>query len=117
MPPPVQIRAPKRAPGSFTFPLRAVVLLLLAGLLVLGVLRTTESSQIILGLGALVQAVLGGSALLRRRIWQPPAGMSVITLYLMALGWLWLGGSQINDWYPHLAQGILLIVPLAAFAV
>jgi HEAT repeat protein len=39
-------------------------------------------------------------------------------LYLTALGWLWLGRgvSDLDDWYLHLAQAVLLIVSLLLFA-
>jgi hypothetical protein len=40
----------------------------------------------------------------------------VITLYTIALGWLWLGSMNSFDWYDHLAKAILLVIPLAVFS-
>jgi hypothetical protein len=105
------------AAAWLAFPVRAVVLLLPAGLLLLGVFHTADSYQGLLAIGAMVQAVLGVFVLVRRPSGQFPIGVSIIILYLIALGWLWLGAIHVSDWYPHLAQGILLIIPLAAFAV
>src|SRR5262249_15961267 len=45
-----------------------------------------------------------------------PLGPSIITLYLIALGWLWFGDVEI-DWYTHFAKSILLIVPLLVFGL
>jgi HEAT repeat protein len=112
---PIQLR--KSAPSWLAFPVRAFVMLLPAGLLLLGVQRAPDSARDILAVGAIVQAVLGGLALLRRRAWQIPASVLVIVVYLAGLGWLWFGAGPVRDWYPHLAQGILLVVPLAAFAL
>jgi HEAT repeat protein len=41
----------------------------------------------------------------------------MITLYLIALGWLWWGGGTQDDWYFHFAQSILLVVPISLFAL
>src|SRR5438046_1970483 len=58
--------------------LRILVLLLPAGLLLLGSWRTTGDAH--------------------------------------NLPWLWLGAAHLDDWYPHLAQAVLLVVPLLVFA-
>src|SRR5205823_3562608 len=42
---------------------------------------------------------------------------SIIVLYVIALGWLWVGTRASEDWYPHLAQAILLVMPLLVFAL
>src|SRR5262249_42171538 len=49
--------------------------------------------------------------------WRQPVGPSVVALYLIALGWMWLAGSQADDWYLHLAQAVLLVIPLSVFAL
>jgi hypothetical protein len=51
---------------------------------------------------------------LSKRSWQQPVGPSVITLYLIALAWLWWGDGM-NDWYTSFAKAILLVVPLMVF--
>lgn len=104
---------------SVAVAIRVIILLLPAALLLLGVLRTTGSCQTMLALGALFQILVCILAFLSSRSWRQPLGPSVITLHLIALGWLWMGlGLEANDdWYPHLSQAELLIVPLLAFAV
>ncbi len=49
------------------------------------------------------------------RSWYQSIGPSVITLYLIALCWLWWGAAE-GDWYTNLAKAILLVVPLLVFA-
>jgi hypothetical protein len=44
-------------------------------------------------------------------------GPSIVTLYVIALGWLWLGTRSSGDWWSHLAQAILLVMPLLVFAL
>ncbi|HMF11751.1 MAG TPA: HEAT repeat domain-containing protein, partial [Gemmataceae bacterium] len=46
-----------------------------------------------------------------------PVGPSIITLYVIALGWLWVGSRGSDGWYPHLAQAVLLVMPLLVFAL
>src|SRR5438105_1952081 len=45
-----------------------------------------------------------------------PRGPSVVALYLIALGWLWVATHHLPDWYFSLAEAVLLIVPLAVVA-
>src|SRR5207253_1086204 len=40
-----------------------------------------------------------------------------IVLYVIALSWLWLGAANFDDWYPYLARAILVVVPVAVFAL
>src|SRR5271157_5859558 len=91
---------------------RIVVLLVPAALLCLGVARTTGSSQALLAIGAAFQLLVCILTFITGRSWRQPLAPSVITLYLISLGWLWLGASRLDDWYPHFAQAVLLIVPL-----
>src|SRR5262245_21653175 len=92
-----------------------IVLLMLPGVLLLGAsLRAEPESRYLLWLGAALQAVLCCFFLMTGRIGQ---GHAVIILYLLGLCWTWLAEAQTNDWYSHLAQCVLLIVPLLFFAV
>jgi HEAT repeat protein len=95
---------------------RAFVLLVPTALLLIGMPRTSGASQIMLLIGAAFQGVVCFLAFLSSRSWRQPVAPSVISLYLIALGWLWLGGSPLDDWYHHFAQAVLLIVPLTVFA-
>jgi hypothetical protein len=71
-----------------------------------------------LAIGSAFQLLVCWLNLCSRRSWRDPVGPSVIVLYLIALGWLWLVvPSFSDDWYPHLAQSALLIVPLSVFAL
>ena len=96
---------------------RAAFLLLPSCLLLLGVMRTTGAPQRMLLLGSVVQLIICSLTFLLGGSWRQPVGPSVITVYLIALGWLWFGIPGIDDWYPHFAQAVLLIVPLAVFSV
>ncbi|HEV3119449.1 MAG TPA: hypothetical protein VGY58_20500, partial [Gemmataceae bacterium] len=106
----------KTVPWVVTAVFRTAVLLVPTTLLLLGLQRTTGAPQIMLALGAGFQAVVCLLAFLTSRSWRQPLAPSVISLYLIALGWLWLGAAQLNDWYYHFAQAVLLIVPLSVFA-
>lgn len=110
---------PERRVRSFiTRVIRMLVLLLPAGLLLFGVMRTEGYPQTMLALGSLFQVLVCLLSFLSPRGWREGIGPSLIVLYLIALGWLWLVTPHISeDWYPHLAQAVLLIVPLAVFAV
>jgi hypothetical protein len=94
-----------------------VVLLLPAGLLVLGGLRTEGKPQLMMWLGTIFQLLVCVLSFLSRQTWRQPVGPSVVALYLIALGWMWLAGAGDNDWYLHLAQALLLVIPLAVFAL
>jgi HEAT repeat protein len=55
--------------------------------------------------------------LFRSQGWREPIGSSVIMLYVIALSWMLLGTVGSDDWFLHLAQAILLVVPLVYFAL
>ena len=95
--------------------LRLVVLLLPTGLLVLASLRAPEGSRMMLWLGTGMQAGCCALCVLNRRSWSQPVGPVVITLYLVALAWLWWGDGR-ADWYTHLTKSVLVVVPLLVFA-
>jgi hypothetical protein len=108
-------RSGRHAP-ILSFLLRVTVLLLPACLLLLGVMRTTGRAQGLLLLGAAFQLIVCTLAFVSGSSWRQPAAAFLITLYMIALGWLWLGVSGLRDWYPHFAQALLLVVPLTVFA-
>lgn len=97
--------------------LRILTLLLPALLLLLASSRAEGTSRTMLCVGGVFQVVVCCFSFLSRRSWRQPAGPSVIALYLIALGWLWVGADVRVDWFPHLAQAILLVVPLSVFAL
>lgn len=92
-------------------PVLPAMLLLVAGL------RTSGTSQVLLWSGAGFQVFVCSLIWIFRRNMAPLSGSSIIILYLIALGWLWLGAHGLKDWFPHLAQAILLVVPLTVFAL
>jgi hypothetical protein len=110
-------RPGQAAPSVFTLLLRVIIMLLPAALLLVAVWRTMGQPQTLLVLGTAFQIIVCCLSFLSQRNWREPLGPAVITLYLIALGWLWLGAEHLDDWYPHFAQSILLIVPLTVFAV
>ena len=95
---------------------RLCVLLLPAALLAGAALREQQPTETNwpLWMGAMFQVGICFLTFLSSRSWRQPLGPSVITLYLIGLGWLWFG-AWIDDWYNHLARAILLIVPLIVF--
>ncbi|MFO0970633.1 MAG: HEAT repeat domain-containing protein [Gemmataceae bacterium] len=100
----------------FTFALfaRLCVLLIPAALLVIASARFPGMDNVMLWGGAGFQIVICFLTFFSRRSWEQPLGPSVVTLYLIALAWLWLGDPR-NDWYNHFARSVLLIVPLLVF--
>jgi hypothetical protein len=94
---------------------RFTILLMPTGLLLLASLRYPDGGGLILWIGTVFQAVVCVLTFLNRRGRHHPIGPSVITLYLVALAWLWFGDGR-DDWYTHLAKAVLLVVPLCVFA-
>src|SRR5437016_3409278 len=50
-------------------------------------------------------------------VWRPPASASVIILYLIALGWLYLPTRGSSDWAVHAGQGALLLAAVGLVAL
>jgi HEAT repeat protein len=96
---------------------RLAVLLVPTGLLLAATLRLPGEPKFTLWLGIAFQVLACSLSFLSRRGRQQPVGPSVITLYLIALGWLWWGAGNIDDWFFHLARAVLLVVPMTVFAV
>jgi hypothetical protein len=93
---------------------RLSIMLLPTALLSGAALRYGGTDYILLWIAAGFQASICGLTFISRRSWQQPLGPSVITLYLVALAWLWSTNSAM-DWYAHLTKALLLVVPLIAF--
>ncbi len=104
------------APNLLVRLLRVMVLLLPASLLLVASVRAPQEARLMLWLGTAFQVLCCLLSFLSRQAWRQQLGPSVITLYVIALGWLWLAAGGGNDWYPHLAQAVLLVVPLVVFA-
>ena len=96
---------------------KVVTLLLPAFLLLICTMRATGTPRVMFGIGSAFQIIVCSLSFLSKRGWQGPIGPSVVTMYLIGFGWLWLSGAQDDDWFPHLTQSVLLIVPLTAFAL
>ncbi len=110
-------RSETRRPAPFVVIVRIVTLLLPAVLLLLASARAPSETRVMLLLGGAFQVVLCCFCFLGRKSGKQPVGSSLITLYIIALGWLWLGVPTREDWFPHLAQAVLLVVPLWVFAM
>jgi hypothetical protein len=109
------IRATSATKSLLTVVTRIAIMLVPAVFLGVGALRSTDGPQVVLALGAAFQVVVCVFSFLSTRSWRQPIAPSVITLYLISLGWFWLSGVP-DDWYQHFGQAMLLTVPLAVFA-
>jgi HEAT repeats len=110
---------PGPAPKPASFLLRAArgaVLLLPAVLLTVGAMRSSGSSAVLLGLGALFQFLACGLAFLSRQGWREPVGPAVIMIYVIALSWMLMASVGQDDWFLHTCEAFLLVVPLGFFA-
>jgi HEAT repeat protein len=95
-----------------------VLLVLPAVLLLIGSLRQQQGqSNLMLWIGTMFQVLVCVLSFMTRYNRREALGPSIVTLYVIALGWLWLGTRNSSDWYPHLAQAILLVMPLLVFAL
>jgi hypothetical protein len=96
---------------------RVCLLLLPVTLLLICSVRGGSASPRLLWLGTLFQLLACGLSLFGRQGWREPTGAAIIMLYVIALSWMLLGTMGTDDWFLHLAQAILLVVPLVYFAV
>src|SRR5437868_10610495 len=92
-------------------------LLLPTAILVVAGLRHMDMGKesLMLWLGTGFQVGVCFLTFCSRRSWTQALGPSVVSLYLIALTWLWLG-SLTEDWFTYLGKAILLVIPLVAFA-
>jgi len=93
---------------------RFAILFLPALLLGLAAMRQGGERQVTLGIGAGILFVLCAAFMGFRSGWQHPLSSSAITLYLIALAWIWMA-KDLEDWYSNLTKAILLMVPLLIF--
>lgn len=96
---------------------RLLILLLPIGLLAGAALRSEGQAQTLLWVGSTIEVLILSFLMMARRAWQQPVGHAVTLLYLIALAWLWLSRGLANDWYCHLAQFLLFVIPLVVFAL
>ncbi len=96
---------------------RAGLLLLPLTLLLICSLRGYSGSPRLLWLGTLFQLLACGLSLFGRQGWREPTSAAIIMLYVIALSWMVLGTAGSNDWFLHLSQSLLLVVPLVYFGV
>ncbi|HKI35916.1 MAG TPA: HEAT repeat domain-containing protein [Gemmataceae bacterium] len=92
-------------------------LLLPAGLLFIAALRTLPEVNFNLWLGTAFQFLVCLLTFLTRQNVRQPMGPAVVTLYVIALGWLWLGTPFGDDWFVSLSKSLLLVVPLLCFSL
>jgi HEAT repeat protein len=97
--------------------METILLILPAGLILVGAVRQGENANLLLWIGTGFQLLVCLLNFIGRHNRRESIGPSIITLYVIALGWLWLGTRGSTDWYPHLAQAILLVMPLLVFAL
>src|SRR5438093_1139285 len=95
---------------------RVVILLIPTALLALVATRQGNqgSPNINLWLGTAFQLCVCFLSFFSRGSWRQPLGPSVITLYLIALAWLFFGDKH-EDWFSHLTKSVLMIIPLIVF--
>jgi HEAT repeat protein len=101
-----------------TLPVRAArlgLLVLPVTLLLLAALRCRDEPNLVLWLGTLFQGLACALALVTRRGGREINGSAIIMLYVIALSWLLLGSAGRDDWFLHLSQAALLVVPLLFF--
>ncbi len=114
---PLAIRPLSRRRSLFRFGLRLGGLLLPGLLLLAGSLRFSgEASQVLL-FGAAFQLFIFAISLFSQRLWKRSLGPVILLTYGIAFAWMKLGAFESMDWFAHLAQAVLLVVPLGFFAV
>jgi hypothetical protein len=94
-----------------------LLLLMPACLILVAALRQPENSGVLLWIGTVFQLLVCLLNFAGRHNRRDSIGPSIITLYVIALGWIWLGTRGSTDWYPPMAQAILLVMPLLVFAM
>lgn len=95
--------------------IRAGVLLVPALLLLVVCIRFAGQPRLTLWVGTAFQFACCLLTFVSPQGRRQPLGPSVVTLYVIALGWLWLGVVGESDWFVHLTRAILLVVPLCVF--
>jgi hypothetical protein len=114
---PLQGSSSEKRTGALLLLGRIILLLLPLALLLICSIRGTSTSPRLLWLGTLFQLLACGLSLFARPGQREPTAAAIIMLYVIALSWMVLGTMGSEDWFCHLAQSILLVVPLSYFAV
>jgi HEAT repeat protein len=96
---------------------RVCLLLMPLTLLLICSVRGNSAVPRLLWLGTLFQLLACGLALFGRQGLREPTSAAILMLYAIALSWVVLGTTGTDDWFAHLVQAILLVVPLVHFAV
>jgi len=95
---------------------RLAVVFLPLGLFLTASLRCSAGPRRdLLWLGTLFQALGLALLLLRPQGGKYRLGTPVMMLYVVALAWLLLAPLALDDWFFHLAQALLVIIPLLFF--
>ncbi len=108
-------RLPDSSITVLSYIFRFVVLLLPTALLLIASSRVTGGSSFMLWMGTAFQLTVCILSFFSSGNWRQPLGPSVITLYLIALAWLWWG-TDVEDWFTNLSKAVLLIIPLIVFS-
>ena len=111
----LNLHAGNRWNTVITSTLRVVVLMLPTALLIGVCLRSSGPESTVLWVGTGFQAAVCLLSFFSKRSWNQSIAPSVITLYVIALFWMWWGQSQ-PDWFTNMSKAILLVVPLLVFA-
>ena len=93
---------------------RTIILVLPATLLLIAALRAQDETPWILAAGLAVQGLICFLTFVSHRSWNAPIGPSIVTLYLIAVAWLWFGDKS-TDWFNHFSKGILIGFPILVF--
>ena len=91
-----------------------IVILMVPTVLLAAISVRHGNTNTLLWLGTSFQICVCFLTFFSRGSWRQPLGPAVVTLYLIALAWLWFGDKQ-EDWFSHLAKSVLMIIPLIVF--
>jgi len=117
MQPGLAARSGRQGPSWLGRLFRLTILLLPTALLLIASARVQGPPQTTLWLGALVQGLVFAFLVVTGRGTHGAVGPAATFMYLLGLAWLWFSRALGDDWFSHLAQFLLLVVPLALFAV
>jgi len=76
-----------------------------------------RSQSVSLAIGALAVTLAAALCVRERAVWRPPVSGTVIILYLLALGWLWVATHETADRFARVGRGLFLFVAVGLLAV
>ena len=114
---PLSVRPLPKRPTMASLVVRLGVMLLPGVLLLCGSLRYEGEARQVLLIGSGFQFLICFLGILSQAVWRSSVGPSLVLLYGIAFAWLKLGASDLEDWFAHLAQALLLVIPLAFFGI